>query len=87
VNNFPFWRATFSWEVRDLTEEKKQRFPMFPHVRKAYGMDINMQEYFQITGLSDMEQVHHIPGIVQGDWSNNWVPGWESDHENNKKNP
>lgn len=57
-----------------MPKEKSPRFPMFPHVRNAYGMDINRQEYYQVTGLSDMEQVNHIPGIVQGDWSNNWVP-------------
>jgi hypothetical protein len=58
-------------------EKEKQRFPLYPHVRNAFAMNINRQEYYQITGLSDMEEVHHIPGIVQGDWSNNWVPSWE----------
>lgn len=62
-----------------MTKKGKERFPLYPHVRSAYGMDINRQEYFQITGLSDMEKVNHIPGIVHGDWSNNWVPGWETE--------
>lgn len=68
-----------------MSKEKEKRFPMYPHVRKAYGMDINQQEYFQITGLSDMEHFTHIPGIVQGEWSNNWVPGWESDYKDKEE--
>lgn len=58
--------------------DKKRQFPLYPHVRNAYGMDINRQEFFQVTGLSDMERVTHIPGIVQGEWSNNWVPNWDT---------
>lgn len=57
--------------------KNQQRLPPYPHVRNAFGMDLSRQEYFQITGLSDMEEVLHIPGIVQGDWSNNWVPDCE----------
>jgi len=68
-----------------MTEQKKPRFPMFPHVRSAYGMDINRQEYFLVTGLSDMENINHIPGVVKGDWSNNWVPGLDPDHEDKDK--
>jgi len=57
-----------------MSEQNKQRFPLFPHVRNAYGMDLNKQEYYQITGLSDTEESSMIPGILHGDWSNNWVP-------------
>lgn len=65
--------------------KKKQRFPLYPHVRNAFGKDISGQEYFQITGLADMEEVHHIPGIVQGEWSNNWVPDEEGEPEKKDK--
>jgi hypothetical protein len=58
-------------------DKDKQRFPQYPHVRNAFAMNINRQEFCQVTGLSDMEEIHHIPGIVQGDWSNNWVPSLE----------
>lgn len=66
-----------------MPKKEKHRLPLFPHVRNAYGMDISRQEFFQVTGLSDMERVTHIPGIVQGDWSNNWVPDWDLDDQNN----
>lgn len=58
-------------------DREKHKFPQYPHVRNAFAMNINRQEFYQVTGLSDMEEVHHIPGIVQGDWSNNWVPSWD----------
>ena len=67
--------------------KKKPQFPLFPHVRNAFGMDISRQEFLQITGLSDMEKVHHVPIIVQGCWSNNWVPGWEFEQENKDNDP
>ncbi|HOB34776.1 MAG: hypothetical protein GX090_03220 [Firmicutes bacterium] len=58
------------------SEERQRRFPLYPHVRGAYGKDINKQEYCQLAGISDLEPVESCPGIVRGFWSNNWVP-WE----------
>ncbi|MDD4657495.1 MAG: hypothetical protein PHW26_00410 [Eubacteriales bacterium] len=56
-----------------MTDKRKLR-SSFPLVRNAFGMDINKQEYYLVTGLSDTEQVSPISCITQGEWANNWVP-------------
>lgn len=56
-----------------MTNRRKLR-SSFPLVRNAFGMDINRQDYYLATGLSDTEKVSPMLRITQGEWSNNWVP-------------
>lgn len=56
-----------------MTNRRKLR-SSFPLVRNAFGMDINKQDYYLATGLSDTEKVSPMLRITQGEWSNNWVP-------------
>ncbi len=56
-----------------MTDKRKSR-SSFPLVRNAFGMDINKQEYYLVTGLSDAEEASPISCITQGEWANNWVP-------------
>ncbi|MTI93907.1 MAG: hypothetical protein FH749_00230 [Firmicutes bacterium] len=50
---------------------EERTFPMFPHVRQAFGMDINQQEHCLITGLDRCDALW--PSVISGEWSNNWV--------------